>query len=68
MLYYCPPTFCDKNLIAEMYSSFVNMIRGQEQAQIDKFYSDVENIRESSRHEQFKRDIELIFQTRNIII
>lgn len=51
-----------------MYSSFVNMIRGQEQAQIDKFYSDVENIRESSRYEQFKRDIELIFQTKNIII
>lgn len=68
MPYYCPPTFCDNNLIAEMYSSFVNMIRGQEQAQIDKFYSDVENIRESSRYEQFKRDIELIFQTRNIII
>lgn len=51
-----------------MYSSFVNMIRGQEQAQIDKFYSDVENIRGFSRHEQSKRDIELIFQTRNIII
>ncbi|APK31673.1 DUF3800 domain-containing protein [Escherichia coli] len=67
MLYYCLPTFCDKDLVAEMYSSFVNMIRGQEQEQIDKFYSDVENVRESSSHEQFKRDVDLIFQTRNVI-
>ena len=50
-----------------MYSSFVNMIRGQVQEQIDKFYSDVENVRESSSHEQFKRDVDLIFQTRNVI-
>jgi hypothetical protein len=67
MLYYCLPSFCDKDLVQSMYKSFVIMIREQEQDNIDNFYDNLEQVKESSSNEGFKEDIDLILATKNFI-
>lgn len=67
MLYYCLPTFCDKDLVQSMYKSFVIMIREQGKENIENFYDDVEKVKESSSSESFKQDIDLILSTKNCI-
>lgn len=67
MLYYCLPTFCDKELVQSMYKSFVKMIREQDQENIEKFYNDVEKVKNSSSDEQFKQDVEFILNTKYCI-
>ncbi|MDM5057556.1 MULTISPECIES: DUF3800 domain-containing protein [Aeromonas] len=67
MLYYCLPTFCDANLVQNMYKSFVIMIREQDQEHIDSFYADVEKVKTSSSDEEFKKSIDLILATKNCI-
>jgi hypothetical protein len=67
MLYYCFPSFCDTDLVQNMYKSFVVMIREQGQEHIDNFYTDVEKVKESSSNQKFKGDVELILSTKNCI-
>lgn len=67
MLYYCLPSFCDKDLVQSMYKSFVIMIREQEQDNIDNFYDNLEQVKESSSNEGFKENIDLILATKNFI-
>ena len=67
MLYYCLPVFCDEDLVQSMYESFVTMIRSQDQNNIDKFYNDVQKVKESSSDERFKENLDLILATKNCI-
>uniref|UniRef100_UPI003F743A1E DUF3800 domain-containing protein n=1 Tax=Aeromonas veronii TaxID=654 RepID=UPI003F743A1E len=67
MLYYCLPSFCDKDLVRSMYKSFVLMIREQSQENIDDFYNVLERVKESSSSESFKEDIDLIISTKHFI-
>lgn len=67
MLYYCLPSFCDKDLVNSMYKSFVVMIRDQSQENIDEFYNILERVKESSSSESFKENIDLIIFTKHCI-
>ena len=67
MLYYCLPVFCDEDLVQSMHESFVTMIRSQDQNNIDKFYNDVQKVKESSSDERFKENLDLILATKNCI-
>ncbi|MGR6503657.1 DUF3800 domain-containing protein [Shewanella sp. Koi 1] len=67
MLYYCLPSFCDKDMVQSMYKSFVVMIRDQKQDDIDNFYNSLEKVKESSSNEDFKEDIDFIMATKNCI-
>lgn len=67
MLYYCLPAFCDEELVQTMYESFVTMIRSQDQNNIDKFYNDVQKVKESSSDERFKENLDLILATKSCI-
>ncbi|PKH69495.1 hypothetical protein CXF61_00050 [Psychrobacter sp. 4Dc] len=67
MLYYCLPTYCDKNLVQSMYRLFVIMIRSQDQENIDNFYNEVENVKDSSSDESFKTYLDTILATKKFI-
>jgi hypothetical protein len=67
MLYYCLPSLCDAGLVQEMYKNFVKMIRDQDQADIERFYLSVEQLKATTTHEAFKEDIDLILMTKNCI-
>lgn len=67
MLYYCLPTFCETDLVQSMYKSFVKMIRSQDQESIDSFYIDVQNVKDSSSDDNFKKNIDQILATKNCI-
>ncbi len=67
MLYYCLISFCDKKLVGDMYASFVELIRNQEQDNIDAFYISVKKVKESSTDDKFKTDIQNIINTKSCI-
>ena len=67
MLYYCLPTYCDKSLVQSMYRLFVIMIRSQDQENIDNFYNEVENVKDSSSDESFKTYLDTILVTKKFI-
>ncbi|HHQ4650996.1 TPA: DUF3800 domain-containing protein [Aeromonas hydrophila] len=67
VLYHCLPTFCDKELVQSMYKSFVNMIREQDQENIDNFYANVEKMKGSLSDVKFAPYIDLILRTKGCI-
>lgn len=67
MWFHCFTTFCGKEKVYAMHSSFVKMIKDQTDENIDKFYLDVEALLETCIHEEFKSDIHMLLSTRNII-
>lgn len=67
MLYYCLPVFCPQELVNDMYTAFVNMIREQTDENINLFYKSLETLKSSSSEEKFKNDIGFIIETRNYI-
>ena len=68
VLYYGFLTFCNSELVQNMYRYFVMMIRNQDKENVDLFYESTEKVKESSTFDNFKDEIDLILSTQSCVV
>lgn len=67
MLFICFQSFCDDELVDNMYKLFVQMIKEQTEESIEAFYSSVEFVKSSSSSDGFKSDVDQIIETKLVV-
>lgn len=67
ILFYCTPTFCDKAIYEEYQKDFISLFKMRNSQSIDKFYSTVSALIDSSKTKDYGLTLSPILASREII-
>ncbi|KJS05463.1 MAG: hypothetical protein VR77_08440 [Flavobacteriales bacterium BRH_c54] len=67
LLYYCTPVLCDKAIYEEYKKDFITLFQKRDNQSIDKFYSTVEALINSSKNKQYASILYPILASREVI-